>query len=77
MFKDFVKNQEAADREVFIQSVDLYVDCLNKSDYEKVLTDLDDEIKALKRELEEATKIELDSIKKFQDFMSSPNLHFK
>ena len=53
------------------------MDCLNKSDYKKVLADLDEEIKALKRELEEATKIELDSIKKFQDFMSSPNIHFK
>ena len=77
MFKDFVKKQEAADRGVFIQSLDLYMDCLNKSDYKKVLADLVEEIKALKRELEEATKIELDSIKKFQDFMSSPNIHFK
>ena len=49
MFKDFVKKQEAADRGVFIQSLDLYMDCLNKSDYKKVLADLVEEIKALKR----------------------------
>ena len=77
MFNNFVKNNEAADRVVFIKQPDFYQDCLNKSDFKKVMADIDSKIKALKIESEESTKIELDRIKTFQGFMSSPNEHLK
>ena len=77
MFNDFVKKQEAADRAVLIQSPDFYLDCLKKSDFKKVLADVDNKIKALKRESEESTKIEFDRIKTFQELMSSPDEHLK
>ena len=41
------------------------------------MADIDSKIKALKIESEESTKIELDRIKTFQGFMSSPNEHLK
>ena len=77
MFKDFVKKNEAADKVVFIKSPDFYLDCLSKSEFKKVMADIDSKIKALKRESEESTKIELDRIKTFQEFMSSPDEHLK
>ena len=77
MFKDFVKKHEAADRAVFIKSFDFYLDCLKKSAYKKVLAALDEEIQALKREMEASTKIELDIINNFQEFMNSPDQHFQ
>ena len=77
MFNNFVKKTEAAERLVFIKSPDFYLDCLNKSDFKKVMADIDSKIKALKIESEESTKIELDRIKTFQGFMSSPNEHLK
>ena len=73
MFEDFMKKHEATDRAVFIKPLD----SLNKSNYKKLMADVDGVIQTLKRETEEKTQIELDSIKKLQDFMSSPNQHFK
>ena len=69
MFEDFMEKHEATDRAVFIKPLD----SLNKSDYKKLVPDVDDVITTLQRETEAKTQIELDSIKKFQDFLSSPN----
>ncbi len=77
MFKDFAKKHEAAGRAVFSKSLEFYLDFLNKYEFEKVLTALNEEIQGLKSNIEESTKIELESIKQFEDFMSSPDQHFK
>jgi hypothetical protein len=63
MFKDFANKHEAAGRAVFRKSLEFYLDSLNKSEFEKVLAVLDDEIHALKRDIDESTKIEVESIK--------------
>ena len=68
-----MEKHEATDRAVFIKPLD----SLNKSDYKKLMADVDGVIQTLKRETEEKTQIELDSIKKLQDFLSSPNQHFQ
>jgi hypothetical protein len=62
MFKDFVKKQEANGRAAFKKSLDFYLDFLDKFDHIKILSSLDDEIQALKREIDEATKIEVENI---------------
>ena len=78
LFENFVeKHSKAGGRAVFIKSLDFYRESLNKFEYGKVLAALDEEIKALKRELKETTKIELDSIKKIQDLMGAPQQHFQ
>ena len=77
MFKDFVKDQEAAGRAALMQSPDFYLDSLNKLNHVNVLAALDDQIQVWKRETEDSSKIELDSIKNFQEFMGSPHQHFK
>jgi hypothetical protein len=53
MFKDFVNKHEAAGRAVFRKSLKFYLDSLNKSEFDKVLTALDEEIRELKREIDE------------------------
>jgi NADPH-dependent 7-cyano-7-deazaguanine reductase QueF-like protein len=63
MFKDFAKKHEASGRAVFSKSLEFYLDFLNKSEFEKVLAALEEEILALKRDIEEMTKIEVESIK--------------
>jgi hypothetical protein len=63
MFKDFAKKNEASGRAVFLKSLEFYLDFLNKSEFEKVLAALDEEIQALKRDIEDSTKIEVESIK--------------
>ncbi len=70
IFKDFVKKHEAVGRSVFRKSLEFYLDSLNKSEYEKVLTALEEEIQELKSEIEESKKKELASIKEFEDFLS-------
>ena len=78
LFEDFVeKHSKAGGRAVFIKSLDFYREPLNKFEYGKVLAALDEEIKALKREVKETKKIELDSINKIQEFMGAPEQHFK
>ena len=77
LFRDFVKKHAAAGRAVFIKNLDFYLDSLNEFDYKTILAALDEEIKALKREMEERTKIEVDKINNFREFMSSPDHHFK
>ena len=77
LFRDFVKKHEAAGRAVFMKDIGFYLDSINEFDYKTILAALDDEIKALKREMEDRTKIELEKIKNFQDFVSSPDDHFK
>ena len=72
-----MKKHEAANRAVFVKTFDFYLDCLKKSAYNKVLAALDEEIQALKRQMEASTKIELDTISNFQEFMSSPDQHFQ
>ncbi len=72
-----MKQQEADGRTIFGKSFDFYLECVNKSDQKKILADIDEKIQGLKREIEDATKIEFKCIKKFEDFMSSPDRHFK
>jgi phosphopantetheine adenylyltransferase len=72
-----VKQQEADGRTIFGKSFDFYLDCVNKSDHKKILADIDEKIQGLKREIEDATKIEVESVKQFEDFISSPDRHFK
>ncbi len=52
-------------RTVFLKGMDFYMDSLSKCDYEKVLEGLKEEILALKRENEEASKLRLEHIKYF------------
>jgi hypothetical protein len=40
------------------------------------LAALEEEIQALKRETEESTKIELETIKKIQEIITAPDRHF-
>jgi hypothetical protein len=72
-----VKQHEADGRTIFSNSFDFYIDCLNKSDHKKILADIDAKIQGMKREIDEVTKIEVENIKNFEDFMSSPDRHFK
>ena len=55
MFKDFAKKHEAAGRAIFLKSLEFYLDSLNKSEFEKVHAALDEEIQALKRDIEDST----------------------
>ena len=72
-----MKQHEAGGRTIFSKSFDFYIDCLNKSDHKKILADIDAKIQGMKREIDEVTKIEVENIKKIEDFMSSPDRHFK
>ena len=63
MFRDFNNKHQAAERAVFRKSLEFYLDSLKKSEFEKVLAALDEEMEALKRDIEESIKIEVASIK--------------
>ena len=63
LVKDFEKKNKAGGRPVFMKSLDFYLDGLKKYEYKKVLVALEEEIQALKRELEEMLKIKVDRIK--------------
>ena len=41
MFHDFVKKHEAANKAVLIKSPDFYLDRLSKSDFKKVMAEID------------------------------------
>ena len=77
MFKDFVKKHEAHGRAVFVKTLSFYLDSLNKNDFRKILEALDEEIKALKSEMEERAVIEVEKLEKLQKFMSSPDKHLE
>ena len=63
LVKDFEKKNKAGGRHVFMKCLDFYLDGLKKFEYKKVLVALEEEIQALKRELEEMLKIKVDRIK--------------
>jgi hypothetical protein len=77
LLKEFDKKHKADGRPVFLKSLDFYLDSLNAFEFKKMLMALDEEIQALKRELEESNKFELDIIKNFEEFMGSPEQHLK
>ena len=77
LLKEFEKKHQAGGRPVFIKTLRFYLDSLNAFEYKKILAGLKEEIQALKSELEETYKIEMDRIKFFKEFVGSPEEHFK
>jgi hypothetical protein len=77
LLKEFEKKHKVGGRPVFLKSLDFYLDSLNAFEFKKIMVALDEEIQALKRELEESNKFELDIIKNFEEFMGSPEQHLK
>jgi hypothetical protein len=53
------------------------LDYLDKFDFPKILTALEDEIQASKRAIEETTKIEMVRIQNFEELLGSPDQHIK
>ena len=77
LIREFEKKHRAGGRPAFVKRLDFYLDSLNAFEYNKILLALDEEIQALKRETEESIKLQVDMIKKFEEFMGSPEQHFK
>ncbi len=75
MLRDYVKKKEASG--MAVPKFDFYVDCVKKSDHKQILADIDKEIQAMKSKIEEMTQIEVENIKQFEDFMSSPEQYLK
>ncbi len=77
IFKAFVTNHEAAGRTAFVKTLKFYLDYLDKFEFPKILTALEDEIQASKRAVEETTKIEMARIQNFEELLGSPEQHIK
>ena len=75
IFKDFVKKHEAGGKTFFIKKLQFYLDYLIEFDFKKILEALDEEIQAQKREVE-LTKMEMDSMKNFEESVGNTDQHF-
>ena len=62
MLEEFEKKHQAGGRPVFIKSLGFYRDSLNAFEYKKILAGLEEEIQALKNELEKTSKMQMERI---------------
>ena len=77
LLKEFEQKHKACGRPVFIKSLDFYIESLKAFEFKKILVGLEEEIEALKKEMEDRTVTEVNMIKNIEDFKSLQDQHFK
>ena len=75
MLKDFEQKLKNGGRPVLIKGLKFYLDSLDAFEFKKMIVGLEEEITALKREMEETHKNKVDMINNFKEFMGTPGKH--
>ena len=77
IFRAFEKKYEVGGRTVFTKTLKFYLDALSQFDLQKIKDGLEEEVRLMKSEMDEMTKIKVEKIKNIYEVSSNPDKHLK